>query len=57
MVGPWDIKLPPPIFPVRPGDAIHERKSPPRRPRKQPERKPEADKPQDDDRPHIDDYA
>jgi len=57
MVESWNIKFPPPIFPVRPGDALQDRKQPLRRPRKKIERKPDTEKPQDDDQYHIDDYA
>lgn len=57
MVGPWDIKFPPPIFPVRPGDALQDRKQPPKRPRKTPKHEPESEQPQGDDPHHIDDYA
>lgn len=57
MVESWNIKFPSPIFPVSPGEALHDRKQPPRRPRKQPVKKPETEQPQDDDQHHIDDYA
>lgn len=57
MTGPWDIKFPPPVFPVRPGDSIQKRKPKARRPRRKPDSEHEQDKPQDDDQQHIDDYA
>ncbi|MFA7386299.1 MAG: hypothetical protein WCZ87_01415 [Thiohalobacteraceae bacterium] len=56
MVGPWEIRLPPPIAPVRPGDAIRDQKESSKRPPRQPE--PESEPPAPDDDPHqIDDYA
>jgi hypothetical protein len=57
MVGPWEIKFPPPISPVRPGDAIQDRKAPPKRPRRHPEPEQEQGPAQDDDQHQIDDYA
>lgn len=57
MVGPWEIKFPPPISPVRPGDAIQDRKLPPKRQRRQPEPEHEREPAQHDDQHEIDDYA
>lgn len=60
MVGAHDIKMPPSVFPVRPGDALRDKRRQPKRPRKddQAETEQDRDKPQDDDgRPHIDEYA
>jgi hypothetical protein len=57
MVGPWEIKFPPPISPVRPGDAIQDRKAPPKRPRRHPEPEQEREPARDDDQHQIDDYA
>jgi len=60
MAGPWDIKIPPPIQPlnpVRPGDAIRDRKDNPRQATRERQRRPEREIPRDDEQPHIDDYA
>ena len=61
MPGPWDIKFPPPVFPVGPGVPIQDRKPPPRRPHKdEDEDKDDArdeDRARDEGEPRIDDYA
>lgn len=59
MVGSWDIKFPPPLAPVRPGDSVRERKPLPKRPRRERDAEHERRQPEDDDddQTHIDDYA
>lgn len=60
MSGPWDIKTPPAIFPVRPGDALQDRKAPPKRPQQDDDKEDpprSQDESQDDGSGHIDDYA
>jgi hypothetical protein len=59
MVGPWEIRFPPPLAPARPGDSIHERKQLSKRQRRKHDTEYDAEHDQqpDDDPAHIDDYA